>query len=95
MPSMENDLDAAKQFSNDLKTRVDELRNTLKETDSLLCQVAEGWKDVQFQQFETGFTDDKNFINPLCDTIDEFVGGPLQRTIVLLETYLNEKNNMN
>jgi hypothetical protein len=88
MDGIINDVDSLKKFRGELLDAVDDLKKQLKTAENAIDDVAKTWKDSQFVKFHEGFNEDKDKINPLCDTIEKFEGEvlyPLERT---LRTYL-------
>lgn len=64
--------DELKKFMGEILHRVDELRYQLKKTESAIDTVAEEWKDHQFRKFQEEFSKDKDEIEPLCKTLEEY-----------------------
>lgn len=76
-----NDPELIQKYRNDITNRINELRENLKKTDSAVENVSQGWKDIQFQQFQQNFNQDKELINPLCVVLEQYrddILGPLQ-----------------
>ena len=72
MASMIVDTDELKRFRDEIFNRVDDLRERLKKTDEAMDAVAEEWKDHQFKKYNEEFSKDKEEIEPLCKTLEEY-----------------------
>ena len=84
-----NDHVEMENFRNKLKESVDQLNQQLKRTDAAMTTVAQTWQDIQFQKYNDEFTKDKEEFPPLCQTIIEFVDGPLMQLQKYIEEYVN------
>lgn len=72
MSSMRTGAEALKKFRDDILERVDDLRDQLKKTEAAMETVAEEWKDDQFRKYNEEFSKDKEEIEPLCKTLEEY-----------------------
>lgn len=64
--------DALQRFRDDILERVDDLRDQLRKTEAAMDAVAEEWKDDQFRKYNEEFSKDKEEIEPLCKTLEEY-----------------------
>lgn len=87
MSAMINDPEAIQKFRNQLLELVEELQQQLRRTDAAMEEVAQVWKDEQFQKYYREFTKDRDIFPPLCKDIEEFESGPLYQLQSILETY--------
>ena len=69
--------DALQRFRDDILDRVEYLRYQLKKTEAAMDAVAEGWKDDQFRKYNEEFSKDKEEIESLCKTLEEYDEGVL------------------
>lgn len=72
MASMVTGADALQRFRDDILERVDDLRDQLRKTEAAMDAVAEEWKDDQFRKYNEEFSKDKEEIEPLCKTLEEY-----------------------
>ena len=70
--SMVTGADALQRFRDDILERVDDLRDQLRKTEAAMDAVAEEWKDDQFRKYNEEFSKDKEEIEPLCKTLEEY-----------------------
>lgn len=64
--------DGMRKFRNQVEDTVDDLQTQLKRTDAAIEEVAQSWKDNQFKKFHEGFQEDKEIINSLCKTLQQW-----------------------
>lgn len=79
-----------REYRGDISQRIEELINHEKETAGAIDTVSEGWKDVQFQQFQQNFSEDARKIGDLIKVLEQYrdeILGPLQQR---MEGYLDE-----
>lgn len=87
MASMISSAEAVEKFRNDILDRVKDLRNQLKKTDAAMDAVAEEWKDDQFRKYNEEFSKDKEEIEPLCKTLEEYENDVLYPMWKVLDEY--------
>lgn len=64
--------DGVRKFRNRVEDTIDDLQTQLKNTDAAIDEVAESWNDPQFKIFHEGFQEDKDIINRLCKTLQQW-----------------------
>lgn len=87
MEQIINDWKAMRTLHGQLRDAVDDLQEQLKKTEHALEEVANSWKDEQFRKYNEEFSKDKDEIPPLCDKINEFEEGPLQKLEEIIHEY--------
>jgi hypothetical protein len=87
MAQIINDWEAMRTFRSQLRDAVDDLQEQLKRTEHALEEVANSWKDEQFRKYNDDFSKDKEEFSPLCDKINDFEEGPLQRLEEIIHEY--------
>ena len=90
--TIHNDYVALCRFRQQLEETSKNLRDQLRKTEAAIETVAQGWKDVQFEQFKNGFEEDKEIIDPLCKEIDDFNNVLLQPLQGTIKRYLELEN---
>ena len=87
MAQIINDWEAMRTFRGQLRDAVDDLQEQLKKTEHALEEVANSWKDEQYRKYKEEFSKDKDEIPPLCEKINDFEEGPLQRLEEIIHEY--------
>lgn len=73
------DIDSLREFRKNLSHRIVDLRKTRDETQKLMNEVAEGWKDQKFIDFNQKFSEDYVVIEKVCQLIESVNDGYLKR----------------
>ena len=88
MAQIINDWEAMRKFRGQLRDAVDDLQEQLNKAEHAFDEVANSRMiDEQFRKYNEEFSKDKDEIPPLCDKINEFEEGPLQKLEEIIHEY--------
>ena len=87
MNAMILDGEELQKFRNKMQATVEDLRKQLRETQRMMEEVAQGWKDEQFKKYNTEFSEDVERFEPLCQKIEVFDNEVLLKLQKNLEEY--------
>jgi chromosome segregation ATPase len=82
------DLDSIKDLRRKLTEVLEDLRDQYDETEKAIETVSETWRDQQFQDFKSKFSEDKEKLKPLCEKIEEYDSEVLEKVQRCIEDYL-------
>ncbi len=71
------DPDELYQFRCRLSELSENLVQQLDRTNVAMETIAQEWRDAQFQKYRDEFIEDRDFLQPLSEQINEFQEGPL------------------
>lgn len=66
------DHEALRKFKGELAETMESLEENLRKTEQSMEEVAQTWKDIQFDKYKREFDKDKEIIRPLCKNFGAF-----------------------
>lgn len=94
MATMITDADSMYKFCDEVLETVEQLEEQLRATEQAMDEVATDWKDAQFQQYNTKFSEDKEKIKPLCKQLEEYERDILHPLADIVKEYEELRINM-